>query len=225
VDEAFRADCARAGLDLVAFAPLAALNAATAPEHRLPAGGRADPLAAVVGNSRALWAPFLDALVDDAALLEGADPIDRYVERAITAAAGERALVRFVHRRPLPPIRAFAVASGLASFGDAHLCTTPAHGPWIALRAVVVFDVEAGALPVVPAPKCPHCPAACGPAFARADAAAGGLRAYLAARDACPLGAAARYSDDQIAWHYDRDRAALRRAVTQRRAERAPRPR
>ncbi len=238
VQAAFRAACAAAGLDLVAYAPLSALNAAVPAQHALPAGERPDPLAAVVGNSRALWEPFLDAMIDDDALRADADPIDRWVERTITAAAGARALVRFVHRRPLPPIRAFAVASGLASFGDAHLCVTTDHGPWIALRAVVVFDVDAGDVAVVPAPPCAHCTFACGPAYAQAAGAPGShpsLRAYLAARDACPLGADARYSDAQIAWHYDRDRAALndavqRRAalndaVQRRRAARGPHPR
>jgi len=34
-------------------------------------------------------------------------------------------------------------------------------------------------------------------------------QAWLAVRDACPVGKAARYDDSQIRWHYALDREAL----------------
>src|SRR5690606_5316940 len=39
--------------------------------------------AIVIGNTRALWAPFLAALMDDATLSAQTDPLDKYVERAV----------------------------------------------------------------------------------------------------------------------------------------------
>jgi len=215
----FPTTCAQAGLDLVAYAPLAALNAAVAPAHRLP--GAADALAAVVGNSRAFWDPFVDALVDDPALAASDAPLDAYVEAVVGAAAGDRALVRFAHRQPFPPIRAFAEAAGLATAGASMLCVHPVHGPWIALRAVVVFDAPAPPdLVVARAPACGACDDACGPLFSIASGARD-RRAYLAARDACPVGRASRYGDAQLAYHYTGDRRVLFAEVARRRAARA----
>ena len=212
------ATLAAAGLDLVAYAPLATLHAAVDPAHRLPAPDTA--LAVVVGNSRALWDPFIDALVDDPSLAAADDPLDAYVERAVhaaVAAAGGARVVRFAHRRPFPPIRAFAEAAGLATAGASMLCVHPTHGPWIALRAVVVLAVDAAAdLVVTRAPACGACPDACAPLFAIAAGSAD-RRAYLAARDACPLGRASRYGDAQLAYHYTGDRRVLDDAIARRR--------
>lgn len=224
VARAFADVCAARGLDLVACARAGALNAAVAPQHALPA--RDDALCAVVGNSRALWEPFLDALVDDEALLSSQDPLDAYVARAVRAAASSAGAaattIRFAHERPFPPIRAFAEASGLAAAGASMLCTHPTHGPWIALRAVVVFDVDAPGLVAGRAPPCGACDDACGPAYARAAGSSDPLD-YLAARAACPLGRASRYPDAQLAYHYAKDRRVLLDEVLRRRAARAAR--
>ena len=39
-------------------------------------------------------------------------------------------------------------------------------------------------------------------------------RLWLAVRDACPLGREHRYDDDQLRYHYTKDVAALRSAIT-----------
>jgi methylmalonic aciduria homocystinuria type C protein len=66
---------------------------------------------------------------------------------------------------------------------------------------------------------CDACPRACGPALERA-LAGDDWRLWLAVRDACPLGAEHRYSEEQVRYHYTKDVDALRAAVLGRRGAR-----
>ena len=210
--------CAEIGFDLVQPFALGWYNDAVAAEYRLPDLGRPHALGALIGHTRALWAPFLAAWRDDTALHAAADPLDRYSETrlaAVVEALPLRAELRFAHapvpRRPA--IQRLAEISGLAPLSPVGLNVHPVYGPWIGLRAAVVFDIEgpAGAPPPVANP-CADCVRTCVPAFERACLATGpdAWRLWLAVRDACPIGRAHRYSDDQIVYHYTKDRAALR---------------
>jgi methylmalonic aciduria homocystinuria type C protein len=161
-------------------------------------------LAVVVGNTRALW-PRLRAEADWTA----PDPVDRYVEAAVRAAAPAGAEVRLA-TDPQLPIQQLADDAGLAWLSPSRVCVHPVFGPWIALRALIVTDAPAPAPAARIAPPC-DCARGCGEAFARACAAgvpAGTAelrerwRLWLAVRDACPVGRAHRYSDDAIAYHY-----------------------
>jgi methylmalonic aciduria homocystinuria type C protein len=220
--DAMHARLAAAGLDLVAGFAVDAWNA-SAPEHVLPDLGRERALAVVIGNSGALWPRLCAALAADRALAAEPDPLDRHTERTIeeaVASLGVRAAIRFAHRPPYPPIQRMADHAGLAHLQPSHLCVHPVLGPWIAMRAVVVLDAEG---PPAPAPTPPPCDCArgCLPAFERA--AALGFdpdheptwRAWVAIRDACPIGHDRRYPDDQIRYHYGKDRDALARAVAE----------
>lgn len=155
----------------------------------------------LLGNTRALWAPFSAALAGGA-LAGLADPLDAYTERAVTAAfPGAR--VHFAHRTYADhylPFQRLAVATGLGALSPSQLVIHPAFGPWFALRAVVTLP---GTAPVrAPIPRACVCTGACERAFAAA-AGATTLRPWLAVRDACSL-AAHRYDDAHIAFHYDR---------------------
>ncbi|CAN5733875.1 hypothetical protein BH11MYX3_BH11MYX3_19160 [soil metagenome] len=159
-------------------------------EH-LAAGPR---VGTIIGNTRALWPTFLAARRDEP------DPLDRYTERAITAAFPDRTIY-FAHRAYDGAFLAFsrlAAATGLGALAPNHLVIHPIYGPWIALRALVVHD---GDPPVrAPIPQPCHCDAACAEAFAVARDSTD-WRAWLAVRDACKLGTH-RYDDDQIRFHY-----------------------
>jgi methylmalonic aciduria homocystinuria type C protein len=208
------------GLDIVHPFPVAAFNDRADAAQRLPDLGRADALGVLIGNTRALWAPFVAACAADPALRASADPVDRYVERCVGAAVdalGIRGIVRWAHAPPPRlPIQRLADATGLAPLSPVGLNVHPVYGPWLALRAAVVLDVAAPpALPAAALP-CGDCPRTCGPAFDRARAAQRGRfglartwRLWLAVRDACPIGRAHRYDEAQIRYHYARDRAAL----------------
>jgi hypothetical protein len=168
--------------------------------------GRPRALGIVVGNTRALW-PRVVAEADWAA----PDPVDTYVTGAVAAAlAGWTWEARWAHD-PAVPIQRLAAEAGLAYLAPSHLCVHPVYGPWLALRALIIVDEDGpeAAAPQVP-PPC-DCARGCMAAYARAAAAgvpAGTAelrdrwRAWLAVRDACPVGREHRYADDAIAYHY-----------------------
>lgn len=201
------------------------------------AGGQAAGL--LLGNSRALWPKFLRACSGE---LQSADPLDEYVEHEVTAALAtlpERAWVGYAHTlRPAPlPFQRIAHHAGLASLGPAHLSIHPELGPWFALRAVIVWDIDGADRASLPPPSpCQGCAGQpCRQQWAEAiasDQSVAGeptprvspqsdlqktptaevsARAapWLAVRDACPIGRQHRYGASQLRYHYDRQLPAL----------------
>lgn len=160
----------------------------------------AERLGILIGNTRALWPHFVAAMRDDA-LAREPDPLERYTERAIDAAfAGAR--IYYAHRRyggAFVPFQHVAVATGLGALAPSRLVIHPVHGPWFALRAIVIVDGEPPARAPIAQPC--RCAAACTTALAAALAQPRDWRAWVAVRDACAL-RAARYSDEQIRYHY-----------------------
>lgn len=222
VAQRVEAGCAERGCDLVQPLAVDWFNGVVSEEQRLPDFGRTECLALVIGNTRALWPPFVAALHDDAALRGDSNPIHRYAERSIGSvieAAGHRFAVRWSHGPPpFVPMQRLAQIAGLAYLAPGRTCVHPRFGPWIGLRAVVVLDVEG---PPGPPPRmvnpCDACPRACEPALLRAIAGGDDWRLWLAVRDACPLGVEHRYSEEQVHYHYTKDVDALRAAVFGRR--------
>lgn len=176
--------------------------------------GFVDParrLGLLVGNTRALWPKFLAARLADPELAASPDPLERYTEHAIERASPD-ATRWFSHRRydgRYVPVQQLAVAIGLGALAPTQLVIHPVYGPWLALRAVLLVDGE----PPTPAPPVSPCTcgAPCLAAFEHARAATGpeAWRAWLAVRDACPVGRAWRYGDDQLAYHYTKNRGLL----------------
>jgi methylmalonic aciduria homocystinuria type C protein len=212
----FRAACAEAGFDLVQ--PFGTAWCTTDPDVQLPDFGRASALAFVVGNTRALWPVLVAAMRRSPGRIESEHVVDAWAEERITAAAaavGAAHEIRWAHTLgdTVVPIQRLAGVSGLAWLSPANLSIHPLFGPWIGLRAVVVFDLAG---PALPAPTitdpCGQCAHACLPAFVAAQRADGpqAWRAWLAVRDACPLGRAWRYAEDQVIYHYTKDRDILR---------------
>ena len=172
---ALRAGLAPRGYDLIQPLRIAWYNALVEGPLRLDDLGSPEHLAVVVGNTRALWPRWLDAL----------------------------AMQRLAH------------VAGLAYLTETHTSVHPEYGPWIALRAVVSVAVPG---PLPPATRLVHpcggCEHACRPAFEHALSTLTGApsqqnlrahwRAWLAWRDACPVGRQHRYSDAQIRYHYCR---------------------
>ena len=220
------ARCRGAGLDLLSPFTVSWYNDAVAPAHRLPDLGRSRALALLIGNTRALWLPFLDALRSTPALREGADPLDRYVEQAVRGALRvlpHRWALRFDHETTPAPVamQQLAQIAGLAYLAPGRLSVHPSFGPWIALRAAVVVDVDGprGEPPALPRP-CNECERGCLQALnavgSYGDAGAtpsADWRAWLTVRDACPLGREHRYDDEQIRYHYTKDRTVLSRIL------------
>jgi len=167
----------------------------------------ARPLGLLVGNTRALWPVFTAARQADPALAAHGDPLELYTEQTIdrvaATIAGSRVL--YAHRRhgaAFLPFQRLAVAAGVGTSSPTHLVIHPVYGPWFALRAVILCNASTPLRANV-STVC-TCTATCLRAFDAAMAATGPelWKAWLAVRDACPVGREHRYSDDQIAYHY-----------------------
>jgi len=172
-----------------------------------------------VGNTRALWPRFLAALGRDPGLRNATDPLDHYTESVVSKiidALPMRASAHYAHTlgEGLVSMSRLAELSGLAYLGPAHLAIHPVHGPWFALRALIVLDAEAPPHPE-PAPNlCSACDQPCVAAMnaalrPRAIDVARDWHEWLAVRDACPVGTESRYPDSQIRYHYTKDRGLL----------------
>jgi cyanocobalamin reductase (cyanide-eliminating) / alkylcobalamin dealkylase len=216
--EDFAERCRAGGLDLVhAFgvdrepAPGSALR-----DLALPDFGRERLLGLLIGNTRALWPVFGRALHERAELRSVPDPLDRHVVDAVNearAALSARSVVYFSHLAEprVPPVQRIALEAGFAHLAPSHLSIHPEHGPWVALRAIVIVDLDGPAVsPRAPDP-CTPCPKPCLIALERALTSAKDWRAWLAVRDACPVGRDSRYGETQLAYHYTKDRDLLAR--------------
>ena len=121
--------------------------------HKLPAPPSA--LAVLVGNSRALWSPFMDwvgeRLDRDPKWAEThADPLDEYtqevINRALAAPGVPAAHVVYAYETLETHGRAVSVTtaahvSGLAFYhAELQRSIHATLGPWIAYRAILIFD-------------------------------------------------------------------------------------
>lgn len=157
----------------------------------------------LVGNTRALW-PIVRPLVAGGA----PDPIEHYTEATI-ARAFPGAPTWFSHRRyagAFLPFQRIAVAAGLGALAPTQLVIHPRFGPWFALRALVI---RAGDPPPTRALPPYRCTGDCELRLAAALASTGDWRAWLAVRDACTVGRDARYSDEQLTYHYTHNRGLI----------------
>ena len=165
--DAVAAHCRERGLDLAQALQVRWYNDAVAESLRLDDFGRTDALAIAIGNTREFWQRFLAAAESDAELRDCENPVERYamdVVNGALAAVERRCAVSWAHTvgEGVVAMQRLAQVSGLAYLSPAHLAVHPHFGPWIALRAVVVVDVEG---PSGPPPKM--------------DAPCGGMRAWL----------------------------------------------
>ena len=228
--DALRGACAAAGFDLLQPLQVGWYNAQVSGTLRLEDYGSPTRLAVVIGNTRALWPEFLAALRAEPALLSEPHPLYAYAEQRITRAAAlipARWCVRWSHAggAQLVAMQRLAHVAGLAYLSESQLSVHARYGPWIGLRAALSVDLPG---PPGPAPQLAHpcggCQGRCRPAFEHAIAAITGSpsgleqavrrdwQLWLACRDACPTGREFRYSDDQIRYHYLKERNQLRQA-------------
>lgn len=191
-----------AGLDLVQWFSVPLANRALDPAHRLPELGE---VGLVVGNTRALWEPFTQFRQAHPGC---AAPLDTYVEEQVESALlplGPAWLGFSHHLSPAPiPIQRYAALSGLAQMSPVGLSIHPTYGPWIALRAVAVFDADS-----VPfsssgaAHPCDTCTRPCVAPFEEAmRAPMRPARRFLPVRMSCPVGVEFRYGKEQLDYHY-----------------------
>jgi hypothetical protein len=103
----------------------------------------------LIGNSKALWEPFLQFVRDRPRWRILTDPLDSYTQVVIGKTVREcfpdSVLdIRFVFETTperLVGFQKLALVSGLAAFHpQSHLCIHSEFGPWLSFRALIVFD-------------------------------------------------------------------------------------
>lgn len=191
-------------------------------DFRLPSFGQASALGLVVAHGAALWDVFVAAVRASETLRRSSAPLDQYTESVVLElqrATSTPSAAFFSHRTdPVIPIQRIAHVSGLAGLSPSHMSVHPRLGPWLGLRAVVVFqtrsDPDSALSPPVYA--CEGCAAPCLGALQRAQATPDSWQAWLSVRESCPVGRDARYSERQIRYHYTKDRTLLNSSRLQR---------
>jgi methylmalonic aciduria homocystinuria type C protein len=127
------------GLDLVQPFQVAWYNRPVADAFRLPDFGRSSALGILVGNTRAIWPRFLDALRANRPGPDERNPLDSYVQAIVLPALEPlipRSEVRWAQDPPpCLAVQRLARLSGLAYLSPSHLNVHATYGPWIALRA------------------------------------------------------------------------------------------
>lgn len=224
--ERIAASCAQAGLDLIQPFDAAHYNHTAKACERLPDFDRPSCFGLLIGNTRALWPRFTSALAADPELARDDNPLDRYVRQRLlhisanaTSAATRLVFAHDTSPRPFP-IQRLAEQVGMAWLSPSHLAIHPLHGLWFALRAVLLVDLDAPVLePSAATRPCDTCSAPCVAALERALAASGtpldsaAIRRHsadwIAVRDACPVGRASRYGQQQLRYHYAPSRRHL----------------
>jgi hypothetical protein len=172
---------------------------------------RARGLVVVGSGGGELWGGIRSASERHPAVWEHAHPLDTHVaallDRADMALAGARVgSRRFEPRVDEAPshsldFRALGELTGLGSMGPFGLVIHPVHGPWWALRGAWLVDVEVGEPREHPAP-CAGCHAPC----LGSTRPEGILLATALVRSRCIVGQGSRYTDEQLAYHYDREK-------------------
>jgi methylmalonic aciduria homocystinuria type C protein len=203
------AQCARGGFDLVHPFRVAWYNDAVDEQYWLEDYGREAALGLLIGNTRALW-PIFSAVVN----ADEDHPLDRYTERVIgpiVEGLDARSEVRYaaMSEPRRVAMQRLADATGFAYLSPTHLNVHPVYGPWFGMRAAISVDIDGPDGP----PRKPRAPCDCTHGCIDAFRAApdGSWTAWLAVRDACPVGAEYRYCTDQLRYHYTKNRDILRR--------------
>lgn len=98
----------------------------------------------VVGNTRELWGH-----IGNGNTTADPDPVDNYVRQSLEEVLAVLSLVEtslpmpHIHysgTRPYPPLQSLAQSSGIAHYcRPIGYCVSPLYGPWISLRAALVF--------------------------------------------------------------------------------------
>ena len=215
--------------------------------RRDPAGSKA--LTILIGNSAAIWEPFLTACATDSSILYDPNPLETYIERKIQPVLDvlvrnhpcrlfwSHSMADLEGGRGFVAMQRMAECSGLAYLDHmSHLSMHPEYGPWFSLRCALVIDDVAYADVLQPEPvACPLDDLTSKNVRAAADLAhrrrkndgnvpemedvRAGWELWLAVRDAATPAHPQRYCADQVLYHYTGDRNLLKALVEKRTKE------
>ncbi|MCJ8345168.1 hypothetical protein MJH12_06490 [bacterium] len=176
--------------------------------------------ALLIGNTKKLWPHFTEFYVKDSTLQNSEHPLNDYCEKKIPLALAQAKLpakIRFSHKAEPYHIafQKLAEMSGFAYLNRAHLCVHEEYGPWFALRAVLVFDYQKKLDLKSISNPCLDCDKNCIHHFQQVihtlkeQKVRDNWQSWLKIRDSCPIGKDYRYSEDQILYHYTKQKLHL----------------
>lgn len=176
--------------------------------------GRARGLVVAGSGGPDLWRAFRARTQHDPRLWDEPHPYDAFVAELLSRADDALARAGIAFRRFdaafHAPVRvdflALARLAGLGTPGPFRLYIHETYGPWWALRGAWLVDAEVEPPRPHRAP-CVGCPAPCVGGW---DHAGDITSASAEVRSRCVVGQGYRYDEDQIAYHYDRERTKAR---------------
>ena len=203
------------GFDIVHPFKVGAYNAVVRHDYQLPHYNHKNTFGIIIGNSKYLWPFFIKELKQNLTLLTHANPLDQYVREAVLTFLDEieiswQVFWAEVNAPKRIALQKLAKVSGLADLSPSHLNVHREFGPWIAFRAVIVFDTEASddKAPIIN--LCEPCSKPCLKPF-KIALQKDTWENWLKVRTSCPVGKEYRYSEDQIRYHYTKDKSILRK--------------
>lgn len=174
--------------------------------------GRENALGLLIGNTKAIWPPFVEHYKNDLILKKIQNPLDKYVEIAIFKASSElptqsEVWFSFHGNENFVSMLHVAEISGLAKISPAQLAVNSEHGFWFGLRAVLVIDIDAN-IQITQAEPCIGCHAPCKDLYDKTIGLSGEARiqGWIDIRKCCPLGKNTPYSENQINYHHRKTR-------------------
>ena len=213
-----------AGLDLVTDFEVAAYDREVPEEFRLGSGESPGVSGILIGNTRSLWTHFIKALGQSPSLRASSNPLNDYVEEVVSGVVASLKypiVVRFGHNGGTPvALQQLAEVAGLAHLSRSHLSVHPVYGPWISLRGALVVDHPHRVVKrAAESPCTDECDNAAFDLFEEAVLVMGSQRSHEAVRedwrrwvrvrDACEVGRAFRFSEEQVLYHYTHDSQIL----------------
>ncbi|MFN8369782.1 MAG: hypothetical protein U0T83_04050 [Bacteriovoracaceae bacterium] len=217
------------GFDILELFSINTYNQNIEEDHKIPQINSENNLAFLVGNTKNFWPYFIKALKDNPNRLKSENPFDDFVVENIESLktlTPDEIKIRYTHR-PEPKHIAFqklASLIGLAYLAPSHLCIHPKFGPWFSLRAVITLPITANLSKNSAVAPCQFCIDRCNPVFNLAlsknseatlnsQAIKSNWQDWLAVRDSCPTGKEYRFSEEQIKYHYTKDKEILKKLV------------
>ena len=211
IDQEMRNSLSACGFDIVHPCSLANLE-----ESILSSLSIDDPsgkIGYLVGNTRTVWDPFIKWLSQRPEWSDIVDPLETFVEQSIERCAGNHSGLFWTHETEqyIVPVQRMAHQSGLAYLSAGQFNIHPRLGPWFALRAVLIVpgeDVD-GTNSLIPNPCTNAIESQAAALFDRLLQKKGTWEEWLSLRDLYDVGREYRYSDEQIRYHYTRDKTVL----------------
>ena len=165
----------------------------------------------LIGNTSKIWDPFIKWLSQRADWSKMVNPLETFVEQTIENCVGNHEGLFWTHETEqyIVPVQRLAHQSGLAYLSAGQFNIHPHFGPWFALRAVLILSGEAIQNHSVSNPSTNALEIQAAALFERLLQSQGTWEEWLSLRDLYDVGREHRYSDEQIRYHYTRDKAVL----------------